>query len=66
LSQQADTSSTSSGCTNGCTSEERPEQPDPLAALAAALLGLSPADRVRLATMLVGQQPDEKASENTP
>jgi hypothetical protein len=29
-------------------------QPDPLAALAAALLGLSPADRARLAAMLLG------------
>jgi hypothetical protein len=29
---------------------------DPLAPLAAALLGLSPADRARLAAVLLGQQ----------
>jgi hypothetical protein len=65
LSQQADTSSTSSSCTNGCTIEQRPEQTDPLAALAAALLGLSPADRSQLAAILLGQQPDEMAGKNT-
>jgi hypothetical protein len=32
------------------------EQADPLAALAAALLGLSLTDRARLAAMLLGQQ----------
>jgi hypothetical protein len=31
---------------------------DPLALLAAALLGLSAADRARLAAMLLGQQPE--------
>ena len=43
-------------CTASCTSEPKPEQTDPLAPLAAALLGLSPADRARLAAMLLGQQ----------
>jgi hypothetical protein len=43
-------------CTSGCTSEPKPEQADPLAPLAAALLGLSAADRARLAAMLLGQQ----------
>jgi hypothetical protein len=43
-------------CTSVCTSEGKPQQPDPLEALAAALLGLSPEDRARLAAMLLGQQ----------
>jgi hypothetical protein len=34
-------------------------KPDPLAALAAALLGLSPADRTRLAALLLGQAEGE-------
>ena len=45
----------SGACTTACTNEGKPEQPDPLAALAAALLGLSPADRARLAALLLGQ-----------
>jgi hypothetical protein len=44
------------GCTSGCTDKENIEQPDRLAALAAALLSLSPADRARLAAMLLSQQ----------
>jgi hypothetical protein len=44
------------GCTTGCTSDDRTHQPDPLASLAATLLGLSPEDRARLAALLLGQQ----------
>jgi hypothetical protein len=66
LTQQADTSSPSSGCTTGCTSEAKPEQADPLTPLAAALLGLSQTDRARLAAMLLGQHPEGKAGENAP
>ena len=40
----------------GCISEAKTEQIDPVAALAAALLGLSPADRARLAALLLGGQ----------
>ena len=43
-------------CTPVCTSEPKPDHPDPVATLAAALLGLSPADRARLAALLLGQQ----------
>jgi hypothetical protein len=50
------TASAADSCTTGCTSEGKPEQADPLAPLAAALLGLSLADRARLAAMLLGQQ----------
>jgi len=45
-----------SGCTTGCTIDGKSEQTDPVAALAAALGGLSPADRARLAALLTGQQ----------
>jgi hypothetical protein len=48
--------SSPSVCTPVCTSEANPQQTDPVAALAAALLGLSPADRARLAALLVGRQ----------
>jgi hypothetical protein len=53
-------------CTPVCTSEPKPEQPDPLTALAAALLGLSLTDRARLAAMLLGKQPDEEVGKNAP
>jgi hypothetical protein len=43
-------------CTSGCTGEGETAHADPLAPLAAALLGLSAADRTRLAAMLLGQQ----------
>jgi hypothetical protein len=43
-------------CTPVCTSQEKPGEADPLADLAAALLGLSPTDRARLAALLLGQQ----------
>jgi hypothetical protein len=48
------TSTPESRCTSGCTNEAKPEQTDHLAALAAALLGLSPEDRARLAALLIG------------
>ena len=47
------TSDVPSGCTAGCTSEVRIDGTDPVAAIAAALLGMSPADRARLAALLV-------------
>ena len=42
-------------CTPVCTNEPKPEQSDPVQALAAALAGLSAADRARLAALLVGK-----------
>jgi hypothetical protein len=53
LSDQADTATPQSACTNACTSNPEQGQADPLAGLAAALLALSPADRARLAALLV-------------
>jgi hypothetical protein len=44
-----------SACTTACTAEAKPEQTDPLAPLAAALLALSVEDRARLAAMLLAQ-----------
>jgi hypothetical protein len=64
LPDKPDASGGPSGCTSGCTSEGKPEQADPLATLAAALLGLSPADRARLAATLLGQQ--SPTTENGP
>jgi hypothetical protein len=49
------TASDSSACTSACTSEAKNGQIDPVAALAAALLTLPPADRARLAALLTGQ-----------
>jgi hypothetical protein len=51
--------SPSSCCTNGCTTAAKTEQADPVAMLATALLGLTPADRARLAALLVGRQPGQ-------
>jgi hypothetical protein len=48
-----------SACTPACTSEAKPEQTDPLAPLAAALLALSAEDRARLAAMLLAQPKGE-------
>jgi hypothetical protein len=45
-----------SGCTAGCTSFEKSDQTDPLAAIAAAVNALSPEDRERLAAVLTGQK----------
>jgi hypothetical protein len=56
LQRKEDTSGPSSGCTIGCTSEGETGQADPLAVLAAALLGLSAEDRARLAAMLLAKQ----------
>src|SRR5262249_35515391 len=55
IPHQVDAPSTESRCTSGCTSEAEGEQTDPGASLAAALLGLSPEDRARLAAMLLGK-----------
>jgi hypothetical protein len=56
VSNQGDTPTGSSACTTACTNRENIEQPDPIAALAAALLTLSSAERTRLAAILLGQQ----------
>jgi hypothetical protein len=53
------TSNQQTACTPACTSEAKNEQSDPVAALAAALLSLSPEDRVRLAALLTGQAEGE-------
>jgi hypothetical protein len=59
LPPKEDTSSPSSGCTSGCTGNVETGPTPTVEALAAALLGLSPADRARLAAMLLGQQPGQ-------
>ena len=51
-------------CTPVCTSEGATQQNDPVTAIAAALLGLSPADRARLAALLVGQQPGQSEAKS--
>jgi hypothetical protein len=43
-------------CTPVCTSQGETAPADPLGTLAAALMGLSPTDRARLAALLLGQQ----------
>ena len=43
-------------CTAGCTNPAGTDNAGNVEALAATLLGLSPADRARLAAMLLGQQ----------
>ena len=48
-------------CTPVCTGQEKSGPADPLGALAAALLGLSPTDRARLAALLLGQQAEGDA-----
>jgi hypothetical protein len=63
LSGQEVTSSSSAGCTSGCTSEAKTYQVDPVATLAAALLRLTPADRARLAAVLLGQQSEKDEGE---
>jgi hypothetical protein len=58
--KQAISATTENACTPACTSEGKSEQTDPVAALAAALLSLSPTDRARLAALLIDkptQQP---------
>jgi hypothetical protein len=53
LPHKADTASHSSACTTACTSEPGTANAGTVEALAAALLGLSPADRARLAALLI-------------
>ena len=64
LPHKADTPSPSSRCTSGCTGEGETQQTDPVAAIAAALAGLTPADRSRLAAMLMGQQTGQSEGES--
>jgi hypothetical protein len=59
LEKQAISATAANACTPACTSEAKSEQTDPVAALAAALLSLSPADRARLAALLTGQAEGE-------
>jgi hypothetical protein len=47
------TSSESGACTAACTSEPETDHADPVATIAAALSALSPADRARLAALLM-------------
>jgi hypothetical protein len=48
-----DTEGDPTACTPACTNSAESQQADPVAALAAALLGLSPADKARLAALLL-------------
>jgi hypothetical protein len=58
LTEKSDlTTPSPSGCTSGCTGEAESVNTGSVEALAAALLGLSYADRARLAAMLFGQVP---------
>jgi hypothetical protein len=54
LPHKGDAPGTLSACTNACTSEAGNANTGTVEALAAALLALSPADRARLAALLVG------------
>jgi hypothetical protein len=56
LSDKEDMPGPPSACTPACTSEGKPDRADPVVALAAALLGLSPEDKARLAALLLGQE----------
>jgi hypothetical protein len=58
--KQAIFATAANACTPACTSEEKSDPTDPVAALAAVLLSLSPSDRSRLAALLIDkptQQP---------
>jgi hypothetical protein len=55
-----------SACTPACTTEGQNEQTDPVAALAATLLSLSPNDRARLAALLVTNAPPPDAAFGSP
>ena len=57
-----DPSSPSFGCTAGCASTAETANAGTVEALAAALLGLSAADRARLAAMLMMGQGEGKAA----
>jgi len=61
-----DTSSPSSGCTAGCTSTAETANAGTVEALAAALLGLSAANRARLVAMLLGNDAKGDAAHNAP
>jgi hypothetical protein len=62
LPHKVDTSSPSSGCTAGCTSTAETANAGTVEALAAAPLGLSAAERARLAAMLLAGQPEGEAA----
>ncbi len=53
-------------CTRVCTSEPGTANAGTVEALAAALLRLSPADRARLAAMLLADQGKGKPTDNAP
>ena len=63
LPPKEDTSSPPSGCTSGCTGNAETGPTVTVEALAAALLGLSLADRARLVAMLLGHQTDQPKGE---
>jgi hypothetical protein len=54
-----DTTTLQTVCTYICTNDVNAARSDPFAALAAALLGLSLADRARLAAVLLSQLPEQ-------
>jgi hypothetical protein len=54
-SRKQDVAALPTVCTSVCTNGGEQDKTDPLAALAAALLSLSSADRARLAAVLLGQ-----------
>jgi hypothetical protein len=56
LPGKGDAPSPPSACTNACTGEAGNANAGTVESLAAALLALSPADRARLAALLLGQQ----------
>jgi hypothetical protein len=58
LPDQHDTSSQQPVCTPVCTSIAKSDNAGTVEALAAALRGLSAADRARLAALLMGEQPE--------
>ena len=59
LPHKGDASGPANACTTACTSKGENANAGTVEALAAALLGLSAADRARLAAMLVTQQPGQ-------
>ena len=61
-----DTSSPSSGCTAGCASTAETANAGTVEALAAALLGLSAANRARLVALLLGQDAKGDTANNAP
>jgi hypothetical protein len=57
LPYKEDAHSESSACTAACTSNQERTQTVDLEALAATLANLSPGDRAKLASLLLGQEP---------